>query len=265
MQVSCGQSHAISALVAAVGDGTPYVKYGALPSVVCPSLPNFSFCNCPSIGWRTKSIAAIPRPKSRGSLNQPGTGAELTIQMRPSSLDSGNKIDTDSTWDSAAIRQAMQEAGIACDGNYRRPHRKPARGATGAAAPRHARPAAWSRRPKLASDPSCAARAGRPRRAASRGSRGPSALFAFVRRPHLARRERRLPCGWIQYLPGNLARLGRPESARARGHRLDPAVGRLSGNRGRALHIRRVGGDPRCVGCGPGAGGRSGSSCNLPE
>ena len=39
VQVSCGQSHAISALVAAVGDGTPYVKFGALPSVVCPSLP----------------------------------------------------------------------------------------------------------------------------------------------------------------------------------------------------------------------------------
>ena len=39
VQVSCGQAHAISALVAEVGDGTPYVKKGSLPSVVCPALP----------------------------------------------------------------------------------------------------------------------------------------------------------------------------------------------------------------------------------
>ena len=39
VQVSCGQAHAISALVAEVGDGTLYVKKGSLPSVVCPALP----------------------------------------------------------------------------------------------------------------------------------------------------------------------------------------------------------------------------------
>ena len=39
VHVSCGQAHSISALVAEVGDGTPYVKNGSLPSVVCPALP----------------------------------------------------------------------------------------------------------------------------------------------------------------------------------------------------------------------------------
>jgi hypothetical protein len=34
---------------------------------------------------------------------------------------------------------------------------------------------------------------------------------------------------------------------------LDQAMGRLPGNRGRALYVRRVSGDSRCVGCGTGS------------
>ena len=38
--VACGQPHVVTAYVAALGSSTsPYVKFGSLPSVACPSLP----------------------------------------------------------------------------------------------------------------------------------------------------------------------------------------------------------------------------------
>jgi hypothetical protein len=37
--VACGVSHTVVAYVAALGTGTPYVKVGSLPPVLCPTAP----------------------------------------------------------------------------------------------------------------------------------------------------------------------------------------------------------------------------------
>ena len=113
----------------------------------------------------------------------------------------------------------------------------------------------------------------RPARGGGPGARGPTdpagrradrsspVLRVHPLIAHLAGSAGRLHGRRLPRQPVHLADLERSESARAGRPRLGPALGRLPGDRGRALHQRGLGGQRRCLRRGAG-GGRPPRACD---